>query len=683
MNHKQLSLIASSVLLALSPSLHAQGTEQQADEKIVVTASRLEVTQQEKTRSIDVVDQKKLAEIQPNSVAEALKFEPNVSLAGGNVPGNQSVNIRGLQGNKILQVIDGNRQNFDYDHRPSYFLDPSLLSDVQVIKGPISSLYGSGAIGGVVIQNTINAADIVDGKGLGGRIKTGYQDNGDVWTNTAAIANQSDNIDWLLAGSVRDTGVMEQGNGYKLYGTESTDTTGLAKLNWQANSANRFGLSLRYSDRDGHPPVVGSTDPAATDTLIDRNTEDQSVILSYNFNPANELVNLDTRIYYNQTEILETATTGNGKDLSKIKTTGFSITNESELGALQVYTGLDGYQDKLNAKRGNGEQGRPTPPDGAETTTLGAFAYVNYALTDTIGLDAGLRYDTFKAEAKGQQDNDESAVSPSAGISWQAASWMQWSLRYDEAFRAPTTTELYMDGTHFTMFSIPGIGPVTNAFTPNPDLKPEKAQSIELKGQFDFENLIAKDKLSLTAAVFRNEVEDFINLDVFVPTDSSAMMGCIMGSGSGIGCAGTSRSVNVDRAELEGYEVAAVYRVASLSAGLSYGQTRGKDKSDGSWLDNVPADKWVAQLEYALWQIDTNVGTRALFASEQDRVSGNETYDSYNTVDFYATWEPLSNLDGLKVDFTVANAFDENYRVAWNEVYQPGRSFRLSAQYTF
>ncbi|QUJ68736.1 TonB-dependent hemoglobin/transferrin/lactoferrin family receptor [Photobacterium sp. GJ3] len=682
MNHKQLSLIASAVLLALSPSLQAQEASRQADETIIVSASRLEATQQEKTRSIDVVDLKQLDETQPNSVAEALKFEPNISIAGGNVPGNQSVNIRGLEGNKILQIVDGNRQNFDYDHRPSYFLDPSLLSKIQVIKGPISSLYGSGAIGGVVVQNTINATDLVDGEGLGGRIKTGYQDNGDVWTNTAAIAQQAGRIDWLVAGSVRDTGVMEQGNGYQLYGTESTDSTGLAKLNWQANDANRLGFSLRYSDRDGHPPVVGTTDPAAVNTLIDRATEDHNVSLSYQFNPANALIHLDTRVYYNQTEISETAATGTGKDLSKIKTTGFSATNQSDLGALQIYTGVDGYQDKLNAKRGNGEQGRPTPPDGAKTTTLGAFAYVNYALTDTIGLDAGVRYDTFKAEADGQQDNDESAVSPSAGISWQAASWMQWSLRYDEAFRAPTTTELYMDGTHFTMFSIPGIGPVTNTFIPNPDLKPEKAQNIELKGQFDFENLIAEDRLSLTAAVFRNEVEDFINYEVIAPTEA-AMMGCIMGSGSGIGCAGTSRSVNVDRAELKGYELSAAYQIANLTAGVSYGQTRGKDKSDGSWLNNVPADKWVAQLEYALWQIDTNVGTRALFASEQDRVSGNETYDSYNTVDFYATWEPLSNLDGLKVDFTVANAFDENYRIAWNEVYQPGRSFRLSAQYTF
>lgn len=682
MNHKKLSLIASAVLLALSPTLHAQEKTSAADETIVVTASRLEATQQEKTRSIDVVDQKKLAEIQPTSVADALKFEPNVSVVGGNVPGNQSVNIRGLQDNKILQVVDGNRQNFSFDHRPSYFLDPSLLSEVKVIKGPISSLYGSGAIGGVVIQNTINAADIVDGQGLGGRIKTGYQDNGDVWTNAAAIASQSDRIDWLLAGSTRDTGAMEQGNGHKLYGTESKDMTGLAKLNWQANAANRLGLSLRYSDRDGHPPVVGSTDPAAADTLIDRDTKDQNITLSYNLNPSSELINLDVSVYHNLSEISETATTGNGKDLSKITTLGFNVTNLSKAGDVQLYTGLDGYQDKLNAKRGEGEQGRPTPPDGAETTTLGAFAYVNYALTNSIGLDAGLRYDTFTSEADGYQDNDESALSPSAGISWQAASWMQWSLRYDEAFRAPSTTELFTDGTHFTMFSIPGIGPVTNTFIPNSDLKPEKAKNIELKGQFDFENLLAEDKLSLTAAVFRNEVKDFINLAVDVP-GNQAMMGCIMGSGSGIGCAGTSRSVNVDRAELKGYELSAVYQIENLTAGLSYGQTRGKDKADGSWLENVPADKWVAQLEYGFWQIDTNVGTRVMFVSDQDRVKEGETYQGYQTADFYASWEPMSSLDGLKVDFTVANAFDENYRIAWNQVYQPGRSFRLSAQYTF
>ncbi|MCQ1058721.1 TonB-dependent hemoglobin/transferrin/lactoferrin family receptor [Photobacterium sp. ZSDE20] len=683
----KLTLVASAVVVALSPAVHAQQDISIFDE-IVVAESRAVKTEQDKTRSIERVNRDQLDEAQPNSVAEAVKFEPNVSVAGANVPGNQSVNIRGLQGNKVLQIIDGTRQNIQYGHRPSYFLDPALISDIEVVKGPISSLYGSGAIGGVVVQNTLTADDILDDDGLGGRVRVGYQDNGDVWSNTAAIASKNGNIDWLIGGSYQDAGIKEQGDGTKLYGSEATNKTGLAKLNWQINEAHKAGINFRYADLDGRPPVVGDSSGQLNDPdlLIKRRTTDQSVALDYGFNPANELIKLEVALFHNDTEIEESADGRVGDDISKIKTTGFSVTNESVAGDFKIFTGLDGYEDKLNATRISTDDSRPTPPDGSKTTTVGAFGYVNYNVFETVMLDAGIRYDTFTSEADGFDDNDESAWSPSVGARWQAQPWMAWSIRYDEAFRAPNTTELYMDGTHFSFGEIiPGMGEVTNSFTPNAELKPEKSQNIEIRGEFNFEQLLGDDELTITAAAFRNKVEDFINLEVVVP-EFGDIMQCVMMSGSGAGCAGTSKSSNIDNAELEGYEIAADYRYQSLLLGLSYGQTRGKNTDTNEWLSNIPADKWVAQAEYGFWDIDTKVGTRAIFASDQKRTPASDSqgpYKGYELVDFYVSWEPTSQLEGLKLDFAVNNAFDKNYRTPWTSVYQPGRSFRLAAQYTF
>lgn len=673
------SLVASAVVLALSSqNVHAQDVT--TFDELVVTASLAEKTEQDRSRSIAKMDHQQIEEMQVNSVAETIKYEPNLTSVGANVAGNQSINIRGLSDNKVLQVIDGTRQNIQYGHRPSYFLDPALLGSVEVIKGPISSLYGSGAIGGVVIQNTLTADDLLDDDGLGGRVKLGYQSNGDVLSQSAALATKSDSVDWILAGSYNDSGDMTQGNGDTLYGTKAENLTGIAKLNWQINDAHKLGVSLRHADLDGRPPVVGDSSGQINDPekLISRKVKDSSIALKYAFNPQSELINLDSSLYKNSSKISERDPSYNTDDISEIETVGFNLNNQSKIGDWQVLTGLDAYKDELNAVRAASVSGRPELPKDAHTTNFGAFAYLNYEIIPTLTLDGGVRYDRFDTEAQSYAKNSKDSVSPSLGLAWQAQNWMLWSVRYDEAFRAPSSSELYTTGTHFTMF--PGA---SNEFIPNPQLNPEKSHNVEFKGKFDFENVFAEDKLSFTAAVFRNKVEDLINLDVTVPSRAE-IISCLMSSGTA--CAGTSTSKNINNAVIEGYELMAHYSVSQLQLGLSYGQTRGKDADTQDWLSSMPADKWVASAEYGLWDYDTKLGAKATFVADQERLPTSDTegpYEDYTLVDLYVSWEPSEQLTGLKVDFSVINATDENYRQAWTQVYQPGRSFRISGQYNF
>ncbi len=94
-------------------------------------------------------------------MAAALKALPNVDVQGGARAIVQKPSIRGLSDNRIVQVIDGVRQNFDLAHRGSYFVPMSLIQEIEVIKGPSSSLWGSGALGGVVAMRTPNALDLL------------------------------------------------------------------------------------------------------------------------------------------------------------------------------------------------------------------------------------------------------------------------------------------------------------------------------------------------------------------------------------------------------------------------------------------------------------------------------------------------------------------------------------------
>lgn len=121
---------------------------------VVVTATRDEKPADQQQRAVAVVTKKAIEARQPDSVVESLKYENNVEVGGGSRPGAQQPIVRGLSGNRVLQVIDGVRQNTNSGHRGTYFVDPELVEQVEVVKGPSSSLWGSGALGGVVATSS-------------------------------------------------------------------------------------------------------------------------------------------------------------------------------------------------------------------------------------------------------------------------------------------------------------------------------------------------------------------------------------------------------------------------------------------------------------------------------------------------------------------------------------------------
>ncbi|MFT5720049.1 MAG: hemoglobin/transferrin/lactoferrin receptor protein, partial [Motiliproteus sp.] len=241
------SLLASSLSAAAEPVKAEQGVTQL--KKVIVTVTRMKQNAEEVSRPIAVVERDEIDSIQPQSVAEVLVYEPNISVSGGPRANNQTVNIRGLSGNKILQTVDGVRQVFESGHRPSYFLDPELLQSVEAVKGPASTLWGSGALGGVVAQNSISASDLLEAdQEIGGFVKTGYNDNNHQMSTTAVVAGRIGNVDWLVSDYYRDGNDLKLGNGKNLEGSASRDNGTLTKLEWQIDDAQSLAFNYRQSD---------------------------------------------------------------------------------------------------------------------------------------------------------------------------------------------------------------------------------------------------------------------------------------------------------------------------------------------------------------------------------------------------------------------------------------------------
>lgn len=667
---KSLTMVTA-VAAAVNPSWAEETvSEQQAAlETVVVTATRIEKPLNEVARSIAVVDQEELLQIQPKSIAEALAYSPNITTSGGPRAANQTVNVRGLTGNKVLQTIDGARQNFESGHRPSYFLDPELVKSVEAVRGPASSLWGSGAIGGVVAQNTINADDLVDGdSGLGGFAKGGYNDNNDGATATMALAGKQGDFGWLVSGYGRDSDQLEMGNGKELLGSESESWGAMGKLNWNLAEGQDIELAYRHSDWDGAVPTNAAAELNGTSNfMIDRKQTTDNTNLSYRLDAGNDWLNLEARLYNNQVEMDEVRVADGRADTTEIDTWGFNLTNQSLLGNTRLLYGIDTYIEDFDTARGG--ENRPQPPE-AQTTSWSVYGLAEVPLADAWNLEFGLRYDDFETEAKNlDASSSDSATSPSAAIVWDAADWLVLSVRHDRAFRAPGSEELYSTGYHFCMF--PGF---CNTFEPNPELEPEEAANTELNAKMAFADTLGADVIHVEAAVFQNNVDNFIEQVVAFPDFTRFDPG-------------TTSWFNVDEAILEGAEISAAYLRGPLALKASYGQVRGEDDNTGQDLTNIPADTWKLDASFGFESINMLAGVRYVYADDQARTDyeenvGGTVYDSYGVTDLYLSWQPQA-VDGVRFDLSVNNLEDKYYRQAWEQLYSAGREVIFSARYRF
>ena len=154
----------SALALAASHSAWAAEAEASADaasdnREIVVTAAGYEQKITEAPASISVLGREELQEKRFGSLAEALQDVQGVDVGGeAGKTGGLNISIRGMPSDYTLVLIDGRRQNAPggvtpngFGETSTSFLPPySAIDRIEVVRGPMSTLYGSDAMGGVV-----------------------------------------------------------------------------------------------------------------------------------------------------------------------------------------------------------------------------------------------------------------------------------------------------------------------------------------------------------------------------------------------------------------------------------------------------------------------------------------------------------------------------------------------------
>ena len=142
--------------------------------------------------SVSVITLEKIEETIPASVGDLLEDVPGVEMGGGPRGMDEQPSVRGLGGNRVVIRIDGVRKNYDAGHRGRGFIDPALLRQVDVVRGPASTIHGAGALSGAIAMETKTASDFLKGdEQFGIRLRQGWLSNSDGWLDATVEASAS------------------------------------------------------------------------------------------------------------------------------------------------------------------------------------------------------------------------------------------------------------------------------------------------------------------------------------------------------------------------------------------------------------------------------------------------------------------------------------------------------------
>ena len=656
-------------------------------------------------------------------VANLLEFTPGVEVDNGPRRNGQTISIRGFDDEAIIMLMDGRRQNFESGHDGRFYVDPSLLKSIEVVKGASTAIYGGGGIGGVVAFETKDAADLLaPGQSVGALASFGYRNASAEYAPTLTGFGRYRGWDLLANFSFRDSGDIEQGNGNEL-DTDDRLLSGLFKAGYILKDFHTLKFQAQVFNNDGQEPNNGAGGISSSNPIVDKEVQDNQFSLKYAFdNPANRWLSPKLHLYYNDTGVEEEDITGrNAGRVQKreMDTLGFTIDNQTRwaVSGMHGHTfsyGFEIYNDDQTGKNSFSADGKRGGVPNAEATTLGLYLQDEVALHTPIGevlFIPALRFDHYESDDEDGNSLNEHEVSPKVSLSYKPFENVMLFGSWAQAFRAPNLTELYPAGLHFPggfpfefgPLTRPEIGPdgrpeigpdgrpvqvpvlrpdgspvlaptafaPDNRFAPNPDLEPETVTTIEFGAGLDFESVLrSNDRFTVKGSWFASEGDDFINLEVDVR-------------------AGTTTNLNIPDADLTGWEVEGQYELELVTARLGMSYVKAKNDDTGEYLSNNVPLTVVAGVEFRIDALNGVVGWRGRFAERNDRVGDNDVpTDGYGVHDLYFRWTPHQHwtpdgqgLGAISVDFGIENIADKAYTKRFASLLEEGRSFVTRVSY--
>jgi hemoglobin/transferrin/lactoferrin receptor protein len=642
-------------------------------EEIVVTATRTEKVIQNSPYAVSVITEDELNFKPEDQLAELMRDLPGIYVSDAGQAGQLRLRIRGEEARRMAMLVDG--QEFG-DHREvgvPLLIDPAEIERIELVRGPASVLYGPKAMGGVV--NIITRSRVE--QPFTGRISTAVDSATDGVRLTASMGGVNSHFDWRFGYTNNDQGDRDTPAGTMENTSHESESYSFSIGRVMESSELRF----RYEDYDSSSEIFVEPEvrfkPPFVDFALDTPQRDREKLsVAYTYMPRSDYfdsIKIDAyrqvsqRIFNSFPSLMIAPGLRSDTEIitdSELTSDGLNMQFNFAPGDRQeLVTGIQYVTDEVDQirYRDNFINGIPRSSevvtDKASLSTLAFYAQDEIGLSENISMLLGARYYQVDGELEESgrfeslPDFDDTELVKSIAFTYTPSETLTWRMSYSDGYIYPSLLNLAM-----------GAFAGSRYVNPNPTLKPETSESVELGVRF------SGGAFTLDTGLFLTKANDYIDHLFCVAADE---------------CLGGRDKVykNVGEAETFGLELLASYNVGNSSF-----------YSNVTWLQRQKEFEDFETSKSGVPQINGNVGWRLAMPWRQNSIevdvfsrfadSADERTSETN-VDHHSGWGTLNTNINLatpshyKVALQLVNLTDKKYSGSTENLFAPGRSVRL------
>ncbi|WP_395344510.1 TonB-dependent hemoglobin/transferrin/lactoferrin family receptor [Ningiella sp. W23] len=684
-------------------------------ETITVSGTKTSRQINEIASSVTRIQAEQIDAIAANDIRDLLRYEPGIAVEGNGRFGLAGFNIRGVNGDRVLILLDRVPIADEFSFGPALssrrdFVDIDLIASVDIVRGPASTLYGSDAIGGVVAFTSKDPIDLLeDGDRFASRVKAGFASQANDYLGNvmlAGVLDEDEKWQWLFNTSIRRSDEVESFFSDELTGSDrkSTDPqsidgqTLLTKLIYQPNLHHRLELTLDALEQDADTSILSEVGNVVRGTAILESVgmdqqKRQRLSAEYTFtNDADShFKRLSLLAFYQQSETDQISLTQR-QNLASEPNTGLVNRSrdshfEQQIAGLQLQMdhqfstallehyliyGLSLEQTDSEALR-EGQSidalsnqnipeftifpARDFPPSQLNEYSLfiqDEITLFNGALT----LSPGIRYDKF--ELTPEQDALFETSNP--GVEIAPFDDSEFSVKLGAIYRFNEDLSLWYQFAEG--FRIPPMDDVNVGFTnfaggytslANPDLLPEIVVSNELGLR------VSTDAFDFSISAYINDYDNFI--------ESLALNGFNPATGLL-----EFQARNIDEVEIRGVDASATWFVgesfesmANWMFRVSYSKQKSEDKATGAELDSILPAQSVLGISYGALDAPWRIELAATHSEEANIVENTADAPAFFVAPSYTLFDLLGHYElspNIRINGGIFNLFDKEYYLA-------------------